>query len=226
MGVVAQRHALSALPPGKVRYPLYRRLGGSQGRSGRVRKIFPPPDFDPQPVQSSRCTDWIQRDMDEIYWISYLLRLMSMFFWRFRPTTVRRPTVYLSSSRSKWTFIIPTVLSTISLQFTLHLQKKKKNAVNWREMCISWSFDSRHRWTKCPHFAKFREIRLTIVSYFRWNGFNQNLVSGSSLKICKDRQVLGLRKRSFRVQLASDWYHILWRKGFKCSGSVLSCTVP
>jgi hypothetical protein len=28
--------------PGKTRYPLYRRLGGSQGRSGKVRKISPP----------------------------------------------------------------------------------------------------------------------------------------------------------------------------------------
>ena len=37
-----QRHALAALLPGKTRYPLYRRLGGPQGRSGRVRKISPP----------------------------------------------------------------------------------------------------------------------------------------------------------------------------------------
>ena len=29
-------------PPGKTRYPLYRRRGGPQGRSGRVRKISPP----------------------------------------------------------------------------------------------------------------------------------------------------------------------------------------
>ena len=28
-------------------YPLYGRVGGSQGRSGRVRKIWPPPGFDP-----------------------------------------------------------------------------------------------------------------------------------------------------------------------------------
>ena len=28
--------------PGKTRYPLYRRLGGPQGLSGRVRKISPP----------------------------------------------------------------------------------------------------------------------------------------------------------------------------------------
>jgi hypothetical protein len=35
MEVDGQRHALAALPAGKTRYPLYRRLGGPQGRSGR-----------------------------------------------------------------------------------------------------------------------------------------------------------------------------------------------
>jgi len=39
------------LRQGKTRYPLYRRLGGSQGRSGQVRKISPPPGFDPRTVQ-------------------------------------------------------------------------------------------------------------------------------------------------------------------------------
>ena len=33
------------LPPGKIRYPSYRRLGGPQGWSGQVRKISPPPGF-------------------------------------------------------------------------------------------------------------------------------------------------------------------------------------
>jgi hypothetical protein len=42
------------LPSGKTRYPLYRRLGGSQGRSGQVRKISPPPGFDPQTVEFLR----------------------------------------------------------------------------------------------------------------------------------------------------------------------------
>ena len=47
------------LPPEKTRYPLYRRLCGPQGRSGRVRKISPPPGFDPRTVQpvASRYTD-------------------------------------------------------------------------------------------------------------------------------------------------------------------------
>jgi hypothetical protein len=39
------------LPPGKTRYPLYSRLGGPQGRSGQVRKISPPLEFDPRNVQ-------------------------------------------------------------------------------------------------------------------------------------------------------------------------------
>ena len=47
-------------PRGKRRYPLYRRLGGPQGRSGQVRKISPPPKFDPWTVHpvASCCTDW------------------------------------------------------------------------------------------------------------------------------------------------------------------------
>jgi hypothetical protein len=38
--------------PGKATlYPFYRRLGESQGLSGRVRKISLPPGFDPRTVQ-------------------------------------------------------------------------------------------------------------------------------------------------------------------------------
>ena len=46
--------------PVKTRYPLYRKLGGPQGRSGQVRKISHPPGFDPLTVQpvASRCTNW------------------------------------------------------------------------------------------------------------------------------------------------------------------------
>src|SRR5215475_5617532 len=40
--MAGERQAPSALPPRKTRYPLYRRLGGPQGRSGQVWKISPP----------------------------------------------------------------------------------------------------------------------------------------------------------------------------------------
>jgi hypothetical protein len=48
------------LPPGKTRYPLYRRLGGHQGQSGQVQKILLPPRFNPWTVQpvASHYTDY------------------------------------------------------------------------------------------------------------------------------------------------------------------------
>ena len=62
MGVGGQRHAPPSLfAPGKgTRYPLYRRLGGPQGGSGRVQKISPEPGFDPRTVHpvASRYTDY------------------------------------------------------------------------------------------------------------------------------------------------------------------------
>jgi hypothetical protein len=39
--VGGQRHTPAGLPPGTTRYPLYGSLGGSQGRSGQVRKYRP-----------------------------------------------------------------------------------------------------------------------------------------------------------------------------------------
>ena len=59
-GVGSQRHATAAIAPGKTRYPLYRSLGGPQGRSGRVWYISPPLGFDPRTVLpvEIRYTDW------------------------------------------------------------------------------------------------------------------------------------------------------------------------
>jgi hypothetical protein len=53
MWVGGQRHALAAFPPGRTRYPLYRKLGGPLGRSGGCRKSCPPPTpgFNPLTVQ-------------------------------------------------------------------------------------------------------------------------------------------------------------------------------
>jgi hypothetical protein len=50
VGVGGQRHVPAALPPGMTRYPLYRRLGRPQGRSGHVLKISPPPGCYPRIV--------------------------------------------------------------------------------------------------------------------------------------------------------------------------------
>ena len=52
MWVGGQRQVKAALPPGMTRYPLYRRMGGPQGLSRRVRKISPAPEFDPWTVKT------------------------------------------------------------------------------------------------------------------------------------------------------------------------------
>ena len=54
-GVGGQCHAADSLPPGKTRYQMYRRMGGPQGRTERMRKISPPPRFDSRTIQPVAC---------------------------------------------------------------------------------------------------------------------------------------------------------------------------
>ena len=102
-----------SLPPGKTRYPLYRRLGGPQGRSGQVRKISPPPGFDSRTVQpvASRYTDWATRPTLPTWMIKY-----SMFSTTSRHDTVLR-NVYVSARVCRTTSLDgqPSVLLTRSL---------------------------------------------------------------------------------------------------------------
>ena len=66
--------ALAALPPGKTRYPFYRRLCGPQGRSGRVRKIClsPPTGFHLWTVQTVAIFGWVIVSYKKL-WLTYLL---------------------------------------------------------------------------------------------------------------------------------------------------------
>ena len=59
-GVGGQRHPPAALLAGKWLGNHCIEAGGAQGRSGRVRKISPPPGFDPRIVQpvASCYTNW------------------------------------------------------------------------------------------------------------------------------------------------------------------------
>ena len=58
--VGGQCHTPATLLQGKTRYPLYRRLGESQGQSEQVGKILLPLRFDPQTIRpiASHYTDW------------------------------------------------------------------------------------------------------------------------------------------------------------------------
>jgi hypothetical protein len=68
MDVGGQRHAPAALAPVMTRYPLYRKVGGSQGLSGQVRKISPHPGFDHRTVQPvASCSTNYAIPADTIY---------------------------------------------------------------------------------------------------------------------------------------------------------------
>ena len=69
MGVGVQHHAPAALSHRKTRYPLYRRLGGPQGRSGRVRKNSPPTG-----IRSPDCP----ARSESLYRLSYPGRVISL----------------------------------------------------------------------------------------------------------------------------------------------------
>jgi hypothetical protein len=59
MGVGGQRHVRAVVVREKDLVPIIREVGGTQGRFGSVRKISPPPGFDPRTVRpvASRYTD-------------------------------------------------------------------------------------------------------------------------------------------------------------------------
>jgi hypothetical protein len=67
MWVGGQPHSPASLPTGKARYPLYKRLGGVQDRSGGCGKSRHPPGFDPRTVQlvASCYTDYATRPTNE-----------------------------------------------------------------------------------------------------------------------------------------------------------------
>jgi len=82
-----QRHSPAALNPKVTRYQLYRRLGGPQGRSGRVRKISPPQGFNPRNFHlvASCYTDRAIPAHREVYktgqTLIYALKKEKKIFW-------------------------------------------------------------------------------------------------------------------------------------------------
>ena len=106
----------SPLPPGKTRYPLYRRLGGPQGRSGRAENLVTT-GIRSRTVQFvvSRYTDWAARPTPVIY-ISINLKCDS------HSTTnkMQRFTVYFS----KTLYMFQTVFPSIIRSSKLHIQRQ------------------------------------------------------------------------------------------------------
>jgi hypothetical protein len=100
MGVGGQHHAQPIYPGKETRYPLYRRLGGPQGWSGRVREISPPPGVDPRTVQpvASRYTDWAIRNHTDITTErEFISRMQSI---QLKAVSAQKVYVYTSGSQT------------------------------------------------------------------------------------------------------------------------------
>jgi len=87
------------LPPGKTRYPFYRRLGGPQGRSGRAENLVPT-GIRSRAVKPivGRYTDWATGPTTYLYIYFFLWRCgptqaMASSFLRFLDHTQRCTTV-------------------------------------------------------------------------------------------------------------------------------------
>jgi hypothetical protein len=65
----------SLFTPGKTQYPLYGKLGGPQGWSGRVRKISPAMRFSPQNARpvASRYTDYTLCNFSHTFHLLYVI---------------------------------------------------------------------------------------------------------------------------------------------------------
>ena len=102
-GVSSQRHAPTALPPGKTRCPLYRRLGGPQGQSGRVRKISPPHGI--RSPDRPACTQ-------SLYLLSYRGILLRTLCYIKTPVT---PTKYILQSVYSFYYSAPTCFGIVAI---------------------------------------------------------------------------------------------------------------
>ena len=108
------------LPPRKTRCSLYRRLGGHQVRSGQMRKISPPPGFDPRTVQpvASRYTDWATRPTN-FKKFHFFFRLPISYYKTFPGFNVRSYSPVCLKSDTYSTNILLNIQYIFSIMFLL-----------------------------------------------------------------------------------------------------------
>ena len=160
------------LPPGKNRYPLYRRLGGPQGQSGRAEK-FVPTGIRSRTVQPvvSRYTDWATRPTLHLLVIrkiphpgfEYEVYLHTHTYSGLRPVSLlhlqlgnQRNAVQVGNfpHSTASTIVYPTAGRTYKRYC------KQQSLINWRSnvscpFCISYIFGTVRRLSDCTAFLCF-----------------------------------------------------------------------
>jgi hypothetical protein len=157
MRVGGQRHAPAVLPPGKTRYPLCRRLGGAQGRSGRVRKISPPPGFDPRTVHpvASRNTDWAiaGRQPPQTFLKKNIHFLYALTLWQ-------RPEHFSKNMTHQWSEFNSNVVTFLKTSTSLCFSEFDVNVTTFTEKTPATAPNLRQKIKclakKCIHFCDLR----------------------------------------------------------------------
>ena len=126
MGVDGQRHTPAALPPGKTRYPLYRRLGGPEGLSGRMRKKLGATGIR-SPDRST--------PSESLYWLSY------------------RSSVTDNTYRSNWQRRWKAHYQVDSYNQNRLDYKNSVTAVNWVTLKRNWFHDKIPSWGTVSYTA-------------------------------------------------------------------------
>ena len=103
-----------SLPPGKTRYPMYRRLVGPQCRSGQVRKISPPPGFDPRTVQPVA----IPTTLPGPHYNVHVLVLFVNSSWRRRSAAARLLGFWVRILPRAWMFVVSVVCCQVEVSAT------------------------------------------------------------------------------------------------------------
>jgi len=133
-----------SLSPGKTRSPLYRRLGGPQDRSGQMRKISPPPGFDPRTVQpvASRCTDYATRPTVAYRALSCYGNLLasSVKLWEMRTFVFTDAEVSCNEQRLEpWRMRVPIRTSHAVLTSVLFCPASKFPCLHHRSSLLWWA---------------------------------------------------------------------------------------
>ena len=130
------------LPPGKTWYPLYRRQGGPQGRSGRVENLAPL-GFDPRTVQPlvSHYTNWATWPMT-LYWVV----IKSTSGWQVSKWITRAQHLWSSTLLRMWYFVVGRTV----LVFWRFIEPLVLDCLDCKGRCSEPSkYRTLHTWWQC-----------------------------------------------------------------------------
>jgi hypothetical protein len=160
MGWVISFKPRPPLPPEKTRYPLYRRLGGFQGRSGRVGKISPPKIPGPSFPQRDAIPTRLSRPVKLSMGLTKFCRKILLNILRKKCIILR-----IRNQLDLQGFMKTHYSAFVSNSNTQYLYVSMKGSHKYKLVIIFFpSFISLSRPTSLYYFMQFRNISCSIFT--------------------------------------------------------------